>query len=316
MSILVTGADGFVGQHLVDAIANSGEKVLAACRTQRHSRSSLISPIQFDLLKTESWQVFSGLDWSKVQAVVHLAALMPGQGANEDEYRLANVKFTDFLSNLAVGDSVPEQEKAFVYFSTIGVFGNPLVGRLTEETPVAAGRGELDPYFETKYQGERVLLSKFSEFFRPSIFRMTSPFGPNMKTGSVLPYFVHRALKGKSLTWHGSGIRTQDFIYIDDVVTACLHAIETRYPGLALLSSSMSVSMKELAICIAAMFNNVDAGPSGEIDPANVQQFVAENHRLRQELGCGQIVQLADGLNRYRDALEHPDQFPYWWRRT
>ncbi len=178
--ILVTGANGFIGQHLCDHLAATGREVIACVRSQsampaKHPSANVRTIVVQDLATEERWPELL----SEVDAVIHLAArvhVMHDRSADPlAEFRKVNVAGTGALAGQAARAGV----RRFLYLSSIKVNGEAT----TEEAFSADDRpGFLDPYGQSKWEAEQ----RLAEIARGSamewvVVRPTLVYGPNVR---------------------------------------------------------------------------------------------------------------------------------------
>ncbi|MGN6818934.1 MAG: NAD-dependent epimerase/dehydratase family protein [Sphingomonas sp.] len=282
---LVTGATGFVGRALTARLLAEGWDVAAMVRDPARLDPA-VEAIAADLENPAGLRIDRGYD-----VLFHLAARLPSAEASDADFRACNVAATERLLDAAERAGVSR----FVYMSSISVIGEPL------STPVGEGHPTTpnNPYSASKLTAERACIAAHQRGRSVVSLRLTSPYGPGMAKGTVLPFFVGRALKGEPLTWHGEGSRAQDFVHVDDVVAGCLAAAATPSPGaLYNLASGKPTTMRALAETIAAQ-TGVSAASSGRPDPQDGVRWDISIDHARRELGYAPRVALADGLADY-----------------
>jgi UDP-glucose 4-epimerase len=298
MRALVTGATGFIGRHLVQALLDSGWSVCCMVRRRIAPRVAAVDQVAGDLLHPEQWRI----DRDKVgtiDAVFHCAALLPVEGRTGSDLVIVNgwatVKLLEACGALGIG--------RFVYLSSISVVGTPETTPIDERhplhpaTPYALGKAIGELACETaRYQGMKV-----------TVLRLTSPYGWGMAQHTVLPFFLRRATEGLPLTWHGSGTRAQDFIHVSDVVAACLRAVQTDQARLYCLGSGTATTMRALAEQIAATMPGVRAHGSDQADPQESVSWRVDISALRRDLGFQPRVALPEGIREMLAPSSQPD---------
>ena len=301
MRFLVTGADGFLGRYLVRGLVDNGWHVCALTRKPVFSRHDQIETFTFDLLDKSSLSL-SPSKIGSIDGVFHLAALMPNAVYSSEKFIEGNGVATEILLAQCLQHSV----KHFVYCSSIGVIGKPQYHPIDMRHPV----NPLHPYFLGKLKGEQACRDTGTDI-TTHIFRLTSPYGASMRANSVLPLFIDRALDKQTLTWHGSGSRAQDFIYIDDVIRAFISTIGAKQSGEYCLGSGKATSMQQLAMYIASLFSGTALSTSGLDDPEEGVIWEADIKALARNLNFMPHVYLEEGLAKYLAALNKPVE--NWW---
>jgi nucleoside-diphosphate-sugar epimerase len=223
--ILVTGAAGFIGRHLVQKLSSEGYSVAALVRSMPPSRSpGLQDDIRYftgDLRNYED--LISAFSAFEPDAVIHLVtyyAVM--HRADEIGVMLdTNVKGT---INLLEAAKESGSVKLFINTSTCAVY-EPKNGLITEADPVRPQ----NLYAMTKLQAEEAC-SYYSEAFRlPCVtLRLFPPYGPGDHERRLIPYVIGSILKKIPPTLT-TGKQEWDFVYVDDIVNAYLAVLKS-YP--------------------------------------------------------------------------------------
>jgi UDP-glucose 4-epimerase len=282
---LITGATGFVGRALAARLLADGWSVAALARDPARLDAG-IEGIVADLAQPETLRVEQAYD-----VVFHLAAQLPAVGITDSDFAARNAQATAAL--LAAAKQAGAGR--FVYMSSISVIGGPEMLPVDEDHPVAPGNA----YSASKLAGEDACRAAHADGASVVSLRLTSPYGPGMAGGTVLPIFVALALSGEPLTWHGGGSRAQDFIHIGDVVQGVMAAATASAPGpLYNLASGSATTMRTLAETIAGLTGG-RAGASGAPDPQDGVRWDIDIARARAELGFTPGTSLVAGLTDY-----------------
>jgi UDP-glucose 4-epimerase len=281
-----------------------GWEVLAFCRGQRTSRLTGVTPIQADLASGELAATLAGLG-EGIQAIFHFGAQLPAAGVTGETYVRTNALATSTLLDFAVAAGVSD----FVYASTIGHIGSPRVLPVDESHPVSP----IHPYFASKFCGE-LLCEHVRETtdINVSSLRITSPYGAGMKTGTVLPLFVERALKAQPITVHGQGSRTQNFVYGPDVAKAAISLLGMS-GGICNVAGPKAISMLELADIVSRLAPGDSAVTlSGAADPLEEQRWEVSSAKLERLTGYAPGTRPEEGIRRYMNWLSAPTD-DWWW---
>ncbi len=210
--VLVTGATGFIGSRLVQALVARGDRVRALVR-DRANAGQLGGAELFigDLLDPSS---LAGIE-SGVNRVIHAASLLGKWGTDPELLRALNVDAAVALLERCAGSGI----ERYVHLSAGGVTG-PLSGTTADETSPC--RPATD-YERTKYEGERRVLARAVERGLPVVVvRPTFTYGPG--DPHKLPLF--RAVLRGRYVFIGGGRSVNHPAYIDDVVTGILLALD------------------------------------------------------------------------------------------
>ena len=273
--LLVTGANGFIGNHFCDHIRKKGIFTVGLGRS-KESRSCADDYLCCDLAHDDVMRLVSGSGHS-FDAVVHLAT-DSRKGEFATESIAANCVGTQRLLDMCRDLKI----STFVQLSSLPVIGRPVIHPITEEHPLAPPT----IYHTTKVTQE--FLAAYAEKtdgIRTVSFRLASPVGKNMNPKTIFSVFLRQALAGETMTVFGKGTRKQTYIYVDDVTEAIYRALVTNVHGVFNLTSSVLVSNSELAGKIKSV-----TGSSSEIifagdDPMDEFVWDTDISKMKNELG-------------------------------
>ena len=228
MKVLVTGAAGFIGSHLSQALANRGMEVRLLDNFQSGTYQNLnwirphhsIQVLEGDIRSEEL--VSKAIEGC--QSVFHLAAMpsVPRSIQHPIESHAINLEATLKLLQIASRSGVDR----FVFASSSAIYGE-VDAPIKQEN---LGPAPLSPYALQKYAAERYaqLYSQFYGLATISL-RYFNVFGPRQSFTSpysgVIARFCHAAITGEAPKVFGDGLQSRDFTYIDNVVAANLQAI-------------------------------------------------------------------------------------------
>jgi nucleoside-diphosphate-sugar epimerase len=226
--VLVTGAAGFIGSHLCEALAAQGYEVtgldcfISELYPSEQKRKNWLdvrktSPnvelLELDLRRELDPNVFSGFDY-----VFHLAA-MPGLSLSWTNFALYSDCNTLATNNLINALDILSL-KRFFHISTSSVYGEIVDG--DERSPLKP----ISPYGVTKLAGEN-LLSAYAraKSFEFSILRLFSVYGPRQRSDMAFNIFLRKMLSGERIDIYGDGTQSRANTYVLDVVEGLLSAI-------------------------------------------------------------------------------------------
>ncbi len=216
--ILVTGADGFIGSHLVEQLVKEGHKVKAFAYYNSFNTWGWLDSISKDILS--EIEVFTGdvRDPNGVkeamrgmEEVYHLAALIaiPFSYHSPDTYVDTNIKGT--LNVLQAARDL--DTKRLLITSTSEVYGTAQYVPIDEKHPY---QGQ-SPYSATKIGADRLAESFYRSFNTPlTIVRPFNTYGPRQSARAVIPTIITQLLSGKEEIKLGSLTPTRDFNFVKD----------------------------------------------------------------------------------------------------
>ena len=300
MKVVVVGASGFIGSHLVDGLLAAGYRVRALAR---HLPGLIGDAAQADpALKLIPLSMDDGLALQQAidgaDLVFHLASGSLPQSSNRDPQADVQVNLLGALKVLEAARLA--QVQRLVMVSSGGtVYGIPQQVPIPETHPT-------DP--TCSYGISKLAIEKYVALYRQLhgldglVLRLANPYGDRQRldaTQGVVPVFLGKALRGEPLQIWGDGSTVRDFLYISDVVEALLAA--ARYQGeerMFNVGSGEGLSLNQLVALLEAELKKpltVEYLPSREFDvPTNVLCI----ERARRCLGWSPKVPVSEGLRR------------------
>lgn len=218
MTVLVTGADGFIGSHLTEELVRSGEKVRAFAYYNSFNNWGWLDSLPKEILS--EIEVFTGdirdpngvrKAMEDIDDVYHLAALIaiPFSYHSPDSYVDTNIKGT--LNVLQAARDF--ESKRVLITSTSEVYGTAQYVPIDEKHPF---QGQ-SPYSATKIGSDRIAESFYRSFDMPiTIVRPFNTYGPRQSARAVIPTIITQLLAGKEEIKLGSLSPTRDFNYVKD----------------------------------------------------------------------------------------------------
>ena len=236
MKALVTGANGFTGSHLVQALQQRGDSVVGIVR--KSSNLARLANCNVQLIYgdiTDQNALRSAM--TGVDTVFHTAAYVELGLVNEAEMERINVEGTQAVLEVAQAVGISK----VVYCSTIGIFGDTR-GEVINETFKRKQADFSSAYDRTKYQAQK-LVDQFAELGLPVVSILPSGiFGPDdPHFGPVMQQF----LKGRLKLWAG-GDRITGIVHVDDLVAAMILAAEKGKTGEHYIISTGDLTTREM----------------------------------------------------------------------
>ncbi|MFZ9457095.1 MAG: NAD-dependent 4,6-dehydratase LegB [Ilumatobacteraceae bacterium] len=258
MKILVTGADGFIGSHVVETLVKSGHDVRAFVLYNSFNSWGWLD--ESDKAIRDSIDIFAGdirdphgVDKAveKQEVILNLAALIaiPYSYHSPDTYIDTNIKGTLNILQAARRHSV----KRVVQTSTSEVYGTAQYIPIDEAHPLHPQ----SPYAATKVGADQLALSFHASFDVPvGILRPFNTYGPRQSARAVIPTIISQ-LANKSKVKLGSLSPTRDFSFVQDTANGFLAAAQSdAIVGQTInLGSGFEISIKETAETIAKLMN-------------------------------------------------------------
>ena len=235
MTILVTGAAGFIGSNLSRSLLEQGDRVIGLdCFTDFYPRwikernlAPLLREKNFEFLERDILELDLGSTLEGVDAVYHLAAqagVRSSWGESFSVYISNNIHATQKLLEAAKAKRLDK----FVYASSSSVYG------LTPTLPMSETDllHPLSPYGVTKLAAEQLCFLYYKNYSLPTVsLRFFTVYGPGQRPDMAFHKFFKSIAEDKPITVFGDGRQTRDFTYVDDIIAACLEARRIGRPG-------------------------------------------------------------------------------------
>lgn len=311
--VLVTGAGGFIGSHLVEALVRQGDRVRAFVRY--NSRGDLGHLADLPPHVVREIEVYRGdlRDADAVEkavagcsSVFHLGAVIaiPYSYIHPTEFAQSNVLGTVHVLNACLAAGV----ERLVHASTSEVYGTAQYVPMDEAHPLQAQ----SPYAATKIGADQLVESYFHTFGLPvSIVRPFNTYGPRQSARAVIPTIIVQALADRPIEL-GSLSPSRDLTYVDDTVNGFFLAARTpeAVGEVINLGSGEDVSVEDMVrITLGLLGKDLPTVQRPErVRPAGseVMKLRSDNRKARQILHWSPRVDLAGGLKRTIEwIMEH-----------
>jgi UDP-glucose 4-epimerase len=310
--VLVTGADGFIGSHLTEALVRAGAEVTAFCMYNSngslgwldHADSDVRASLDFVLGDIRD-APFLERALEGVEVVFHLAALI----AIPYSYKApSSFVDTNVMGTLNVLEAARRNDVGrVVHTSTSEVYGTPESVPITEDHPL---RGQ-SPYSASKIGADKLAEAYFSSFETPVVtLRPFNTYGPRQSTRAVIPTILSQMISRSGELRIGSLEPKRDFTYVTDTVSGFLAAgkrpgIEGEMIQLGTGSTHSIGEIVELARRLTGFEADVIT-ESERVRPerSEVMVLLSDPARAGELLGWTPVVSLEDGLSRTAKWIE------------
>lgn len=301
-NLLITGAGGFVGRHMIDALLARGGKVRAMDNFSCSDRRSFVKEYskKVELLEGD---IRSPRDVKKavkgVGAVFHFAAIRSVVKSVEDPLLSHEVNATGALLLLHYASEA--RVKHFIFTSTSAVYGDALADRQKED-----GRlNPISPYGMAKLAAEGYARYHYFDKRLPTtsvrIFNVYGPRqNPESKYSLVVPGILSKIYKNERPVIDGRGDQSRDFIYIGDVVEAFFKILGNKraYGKVYNLGSGRATSVHALVGTLLKLTRSKLKPVHGPRRPGDPDRTCADVSLIRKELGWMPKTSLEQGLKK------------------
>jgi dTDP-glucose 4,6-dehydratase len=314
--VLVTGAGGFIGSSVVEALVTRRARVTAFVRYKASGEEGTLAVLPPAIRKAVT--VVSGdlADPATAAAlatgqsvIFHLAALV---GIPYSYIHPLEVVRTNTLGTAYLLEACRQQGiERLVLFSTSEVYGTARYAPIDEEHPLQAQ----SPYAASKIGADQLALSYFRSFGLPvAIARPFNTYGPRQSSRAVIPTIITQALRGGAVRL-GSVSPTRDLCYVGDTAEGAIRVAESNKAlgEVINLGTGSEITIGALAERIFALLGRKAEIITDEqrVRPgkSEVMRLIADRSKAKQLLGWEPRVSLDEGLGRTIEWIRTNPEF-------
>ena len=307
--LLLTGAAGFIGSHVAEALVAQGHDLVGVDNfdpfyprpVKEDNLRALVRSPRFRLVEADITR--DPLPMDGVAAVLHLAAKPGVRPSLEDPaaYTDANVTGTARVFDAARRAGV----RRVVFGSSSSVYGDGTPAPFAEDAPAVT---PISPYAASKRAGE-LLAHAFAHLYgmRIACLRFFTVYGPRQRPDLAIHRFTDLAAHGRPVRVHGDGSSERDYTYISDAVAGVLAALAWTdgpvQPGGACVPINIGggerVRLDRLITLIGAALGRAVAIERHPEQPGDVRLTAADLRRAERELGYRPRVGIEAGLRHF-----------------
>ncbi|MCD1258096.1 NAD-dependent epimerase/dehydratase family protein [Paenibacillus athensensis] len=297
MKAIVTGGAGFIGSHLAEALLARGADTCVIDNLSTGARRHVPAGAAFHELDIRNEQAlrrcFAAI---RPDVVFHLAAQADVQRSIKEPSYDAAVNLLGTAHVLEAARHVGVRK--IIFASTSGVYGNLERERLSENDPVAP----ISFYAQSKAAAEaHIRLFHELHDLPYTILRYANVYGPRQTPkgeGGVVALFMSRILSGQPLRVFGDGEQTRDFIFVEDIVTANLAAIDCGDQTTLHISTAASTSVNALTAALGAIHGTPLAVEHLPARAGDIRHSCLDNQLALALLGWQPATSIGEGLRR------------------
>ncbi len=317
-TVVVTGAGGFIGSHVVEQLASQGAHVRAMLRYTSRGQRGCLDLLPEPLLAGVAITLGDVRDFDAVRevmrgadAVFHLAALIGIPYSYEHPQEVIDTNIIGTSNVLLAAREIGTLDRV-VLTSTSEVYGSALRVPMDEEHPLQAQ----SPYSATKIAGDALGLSFHRSFGMPvTIVRPFNAYGPRQSARAVIPTIISQAVTGGALHL-GTLDTTRDFTYVADTARGfiAIGGADAAVGEVVNAGSGREVSIREIVAKVGAIVGREleVEGDSQRLRPAKseVSRLRSDSSKAQRLAGWRAEVSLDDGLRRTAEWVrEHIDLY-------
>lgn len=311
--VLVTGADGFIGSHLVEMLVANGRQVRALAQYNSFNNWGWLE----DVNCKQAIEVISGdvrdpafckTLCQGVDSVFHLAALIaiPYSYQAPDSYVDTNIRGTLNICQAARDTGV----KRVIHTSTSEVYGTAQYVPIDEKHPLQPQ----SPYSASKIAADAMAMSFYSAFDLPlTIARPFNTYGPRQSARAVIPTIITQIANGKKQIQLGDVSPTRDFNYVEDTCRGFIALAESEKTigEIVNVGSNFEISVSDtLKLIKTIMCSDVEFLVDEQRlrpEKSEVNRLWCDNAKIKSLTGFSPQVSLEEGLRRTIDWFVQPN---------
>ena len=303
--IVVTGAAGFIGSHLCEALLARGDSVVGIDNLSTGDLANIahLRDREFEFIRHD---VTRYIDVEgRVDCVLHWAS--PASPIDYLELPIQTLKVGSLGTHNALGLAKAKGAR-FVLASTSEVYGDPL-----EHPQKETYWGNVNPigprgvYDEAKRFAEAITLAYHrTHGLDTKIVRIFNTYGPRMRLrdGRAVPAFVSQAFDNEDVTVFGDGTQTRSFCYVSDLVRGILALMEAKTNDPVNIGNPHEVTIEEIARTIIRMCGSTSQIVYRPLPVDDPKQRKPDITRARTLLGWEPMVGLEEGLRKTIDYFK------------
>lgn len=305
LHVVVAGAAGFVGSHLVDRLLAGDHRVTGVddlITGRRTNLAHLDGHPRFRLVEHDvarPFDVEGDVDW-----VMHLAS--PASPPKYQQWPIETLEANSYGTHNLLHMARSHGAK-FLLASTSEVYGDPIHHPQQEDDWGNVNpNGPRSMYDEGKRYAEAATMAFHRHHGLPvRIIRIFNTYGPRMDAhdGRIVTNFIRQALAGEPLTVFGSGSQTRSLQYVSDLIDGIVRYMDCDHCGPMNLGNPVERSVREIAELIIRLTGSTSTLAFGELPENDPQRRRPDITRARELLGWSPRVPAEEGLARTIEAF-------------
>jgi len=309
MKILITGAAGFIGSHLAEALVKDHEVIgvdnfndFYDIRIKRNNIKELAQFDNFRIIKvdirnmSDLEDVFSH---NKPDMVIHLAAMAGVRPSIADPVLYTEVNINGTVNLLE--ECKKHKIKKFIFASSSSVYGNNKKVPFAEDDPVD---NPISPYASTKKAGELICHTYHHlEDISMALLRFFTVYGPRQRPDLAIHKFTTKIINDEAIPVFGDGTTQRDYTYIDDIIDGILKSIEFVNSGcnyeIFNLGESQTISLTDMIGTIEDALGKKAKKEILPLQPGDVERTFADITKAKKILGYDPGTNFKEGIDKF-----------------
>ena len=312
MNVIVTGAAGFIGSHVVDRLLADGHHVTGldnfddfyAAEAKRANVAKALAHDSFELVEgdiRDAALLEELFAQARPDGVIHLAARAGVRPSLENPALYMDVNVTGTVRIFEAARKLPQPPKV-VYASSSSVYGDRDTAPFRETEDVDS---PISPYAASKRACELVA-STYHHIYGMNLtgLRFFTAYGPRNRPDLAIAKFTRMIQSDQPIPMFGDGTTRRDYTYVEDIADGVVRALDRCHGrNLYNLGNSAPVVLTELIDTIGKALGKTPKIDRQPLQPGDVSQTFADITRARADLGFEPRVPFAEGIRRYVEWL-------------
>ncbi|EPY09447.1 NAD-dependent epimerase/dehydratase family protein [Paenibacillus alvei] len=300
MRIIVTGGAGFIGSHIVDELVLLGHEVSIIDNFSTGRKSNVNQGSKLFVEDINSDAIFNIFNEVRPHIVFHLAAQVSVEKSIRD---VVYDEGENIRGTINILEACKKYEvKKIVYSSSAAIYGCPITNPIKEIHPLEPisfyGISKLTPEY---------YIRTYSKLYGMDhvILRYSNVYGPRQDykgEGGVISLFMNKVKNNESPVIYGDGLQTRDFIYVKDVASANICALQHKENETFNISTNYSKSIKDIIDIMSTISNKEIMVKYTEARKGDIFHSRLDNSLACERLNWQPRIALEDGI---RKLFEH-----------
>ncbi|MFT4643621.1 MAG: UDP-glucose 4-epimerase [Planctomycetota bacterium] len=287
LKVLITGGSGLLGNSLVSILRDRFTIYSIAKKGKYKTVYKNVNYINLDLTSKECVPFISNL---KLDVIIHCAALIPG-GVDISQENIKEINSSIDENIISISSKL---NCYLIFMSSTIVYGySNNTFNIKEDIALKA----ISSYAVQKIESEKLIMNKINRFL---ILRINAPYGQPKPNKTVLTIFCQQAIQNKTLFYHGTGTRMQDFTHINDISNLIYSLLKSQsfINGVFNISYGKPISMMNLAkLIVQTAESNSEIRASGLIDLEEEYKADYSIEKAKIQLGWEPKITLKNGIS-------------------